>query len=182
MEPTLGIGSNLIGLTTINSYTRDLTQCEVFFIYVELNMQPLYPQRSTVQIGLEIVQGLIKYKRDKSIPNFVIDLLDLLMKNYGQAEAVRTAQEQLDQMVDFIDVKKLARLLFDQDKTILLLHGQLPESLDEEKSIENYMGQAQELIDQLHANPDYDLALHTKFLGQMEKTLRDYIVKNTKVS
>lgn len=134
-----------------------------------------------MQIGLEIVQNLIKFKQDNSIPNLILGLLDMIQEQMGKEEAVKIAEQQLSQMADFIDVHKLASLLYDQDKTLLLMTNQLPEGLDEEQSIKNYYGQAQELINQLHANPDYDLALHTKFLGLMEKSLRDYIVKNTKV-
>ena len=105
----------------------------------------------------------------------------MIQEQMGKEEAVKIAEQQLSQMADFIDIHKLASLLYDQDKTLLLMTNQLPEGLDEEQSIKNYYGQAQELINQLHANPDYDLALHTKFLGLMEKSLRDYIVKNTKV-
>lgn len=144
-------------------------------------MNILKPHRNTVQIGLEIVQNLIKFKQDNSIPNLILGLLDMIQEQMGKEEAVKIAEQQLSQMADFIDVHKLASLLYDQDKTLLLMTNQLPESLDEEQSIKNYYGQAQELINQLHANPDYDLALHTKFLGLMEKSLRDYIVKNTKV-
>lgn len=145
-------------------------------------MNILKPHRNTVQIGLEIVQNLIKFKQDNSIPNLILSLLDMIQEQMGKEEAVKIAEQQLSQMADFIDIHKLASLLYDQDKTLLLMTNQLPESLDEEQSIKNYYGQAQELINQLHANPDYDLALHTKFLGLMEKSLRDYIVKNTKVS
>ena len=144
-------------------------------------MNILKPHRNTVQIGLEIVQNLIKFKQDNSIPNLILSLLDMIQEQMGKEEAVKIAEQQLSQMADFIDIHKLASLLYDQDKTLLLMTNQLPESLDEEQSIKNYYGQAQELINQLHANPDYDLALHTKFLGLMEKSLRDYIVKNTKV-
>ena len=144
-------------------------------------MNILKPHRNTVQIGLEIVQNLIKFKQDNSIPNLILGLLDMIQDQMGKEEAVKIAEQQLSQMADFIDIHKLASLLYDQDKTLLLITNQLPESLDEEQSIKNYYGQAQELINQLHANPDYDLALHTKFLGLMEKSLRDYIVKNTKV-
>lgn len=144
-------------------------------------MNILKPHRNTMQIGLEIVQNLIKFKQDNSIPNLILGLLDMIQEQMGKEEAVKIAEQQLSQMADFIDVHKLASLLYDQDKTLLLMTNQLPESLDEEQSIKNYYGQAQELINQLHANPDYDLALHTKFLGLMEKSLRDYIVKNTKV-
>lgn len=144
-------------------------------------MNILKPHRNTMQIGLEIVQNLIKFKQDSSIPNLILGLLDMIQEQMGKEEAVKIAEQQLSQMADFIDVHKLASLLYDQDKTLLLMTNQLPESLDEEQSIKNYYGQAQELINQLHANPDYDLALHTKFLGLMEKSLRDYIVKNTKV-
>lgn len=144
-------------------------------------MNILKPHRNTMQIGLEIVQNLIKFKQDSSIPNLILGLLDMIQEQMGKEEAVKIAEQQLSQMADFIDIHKLASLLYDQDKTLLLMTNQLPESLDEEQSIKNYYGQAQELINQLHANPDYDLALHTKFLGLMEKSLRDYIVKNTKV-
>ena len=144
-------------------------------------MSILKPHRNTMQIGLEIVQNLIKFKQDSSIPNLILGLLDMIQEQIGKEEAVKIAEQQLSQMADFIDVHKLASLLYDQDKTLLLMTNQLPESLDEEQSIKNYYGQAQELINQLHANPDYDLALHTKFLGLMEKSLRDYIVKNIKV-
>lgn len=144
-------------------------------------MNILKPHRNTMQIGLEIVQNLIKFKQDNSIPNLILGLLDMIQEQMGKEEAVKIAEQQLSQMADFIDVHKLASLLYDQDKTLLLMTNQLPEGLDEEQSIKNYYGQAQELINQLHANPDYDLALHTKFLGLMEKSLRDYIVKNTKV-
>ena len=144
-------------------------------------MNILKPHRNTMQIGLEIVQNLIKFKQDNSIPNLILGLLDMIQEQMGKEEAVKIAEQQLSQMADFIDIHKLASLLYDQDKTLLLMTNQLPESLDEEQSIKNYYGQAQELINQLHANPDYDLALHTKFLGLMEKSLRDYIVKNTKV-
>ena len=144
-------------------------------------MSILKPHRNTMQIGLEIVQNLIKFKQDSSIPNLILGLLDMIQEQMGKEEAVKIAEQQLSQMADFIDVHKLASLLYDQDKTLLLMTNQLPESLDEEQSIKNYYGQAQELINQLHANPDYDLTLHTKFLGLMEKSLRDYIVKNTKV-
>ncbi len=144
-------------------------------------MSILKPHRNTMQIGLEIVQNLIKFKQDSSIPNLILGLLDMIQEQMGKEEAVKIAEQQLSQMADFIDIHKLASLLYDQDKTLLLMTNQLPESLDEEQSIKNYYGQAQELINQLHANPDYDLALHTKFLGLMEKSLRDYIVKNTKV-
>ena len=144
-------------------------------------MNILKPHRNTMQIGLEIVQNLIKFKQDSSIPNLILGLLDMIQEQIGKEEAVKIAEQQLSQMADFIDIHKLASLLYDQDKTLLLMTNQLPESLDEEQSIKNYYGQAQELINQLHANPDYDLALHTKFLGLMEKSLRDYIVKNTKV-
>lgn len=144
-------------------------------------MNILKPHRNTMQIGLEIVQNLIKFKQDNSIPNLILGLLDMIQEQMGKEEAVKIAEQQLSQMADFIDIHKLASLLYDQDKTLLLMTNQLPEGLDEEQSIKNYYGQAQELINQLHANPDYDLALHTKFLGLMEKSLRDYIVKNTKV-
>ena len=144
-------------------------------------MNILKPHRNTMQIGLEIVQNLIKFKQDSSIPNLILGLLDMIQEQMGKEEAVKIAEQQLSQMADFIDIHKLASLLYDQDKTLLLMTNQLPESLDEEQSIKNYYGQAQELINQLHANPDYDLALHTKFLGLIEKSLRDYIVKNTKV-
>ena len=144
-------------------------------------MSILKPHRNTMQIGLEIVQNLIKFKQDSSIPNLILGLLDMIQEQMGKEEAVKIAEQQLSQMADFIDIHKLASLLYDQDKTLLLMTNQLPEGLDEEQSIKNYYGQAQELINQLHANPDYDLALHTKFLGLMEKSLRDYIVKNTKV-
>ena len=144
-------------------------------------MSILKPHRNTMQIGLEIVQNLIKFKQDSSIPNLILGLLDMIQEHMGKEEAVKIAEQQLSQMADFIDIHKLASLLYDQDKTLLLMTNQLPEGLDEEQSIKNYYGQAQELINQLHANPDYDLALHTKFLGLMEKSLRDYIVKNTKV-
>lgn len=144
-------------------------------------MNILKPHRNTMQIGLEIVQNLIKFKQDNSIPNLILGLLDMIQEQMGKEEAVKIAEQQLSQMADFIDVHKLASLLYDQDKTLLLMTNQLPEGLDEEQSIKNYYGQAQELINQLHANPDYDLALHTKFLGLIEKSLRDYIVKNTKV-
>lgn len=145
-------------------------------------MNILKPHRNTMQIGLEIVQNLIKFKQDNSIPNLILGLLDMIQEQMGKEEAVKIAEQQLSQMADFIDIHKLASLLYDQDKTLLLMTNQLPEGLDEEQSIKNYYGQAQELINQLHANPDYDLALHTKFLGLMEKSLREYIVKNTKVS
>ena len=144
-------------------------------------MNILKPHRNTMQIALELVQNLIKFKQDSSIPNLILGLLDMIQEQMGKEEAVKIAEQQLSQMADFIDIHKLASLLYDQDKTLLLMTNQLPESLDEEQSIKNYYGQAQELINQLHANPDYDLALHTKFLGLMEKSLRDYIVKNTKV-
>ena len=133
-------------------------------------MSILKPHRNTMQIGLEIVQNLIKFKQDSSIPNLILGLLDMIQEQMGKEEAVKIAEQQLSQMADFIDVHKLASLLYDQDKTLLLMTNQLPESLDEEQSIKNYYGQAQELINQLHANPDYDLALHTKFLGLMEKS------------
>lgn len=145
-------------------------------------MNILAPQRPTIAIGLEIVKQLVTFKQNASIPALILGLLEMVEQTMGKESAVETAREQINQMADFIDVDKLAKLLMDQDKCMLLMMNQLPKDIDEEQSLNNYRVQAQELIDQLHANPDYDLALHTKFLGQVEKSLRDYVVKNTKLS
>ena len=89
-------------------------------------MNILKPHRNTMQIGLEIVQNLIKFKQDSSIPNLILGLLDMIQEQMGKEEAVKIAEQQLSQMADFIDIHKLASLLYDQDKTLLLMTNQLP--------------------------------------------------------
>lgn len=145
-------------------------------------MKILSPQRDVVEISLEIVKQLLVFKSKQDIPAMIIGLLELVREKYGEQEAIRAAEHQLENMADFIDIDKLAKLLYDQDKTYLFMHGQLPTDLDEAQSIKNYRGQAKALIDQLQENPHYDFGLHTQFLGLVNKSLREYIVKNTKVS